>query len=84
MTAPFWMWLVFAAIVAVSLVVDLASHRNGRASTRRAALIWSAVWIFSALAFAVWIGATLGRDQAEDFLTAYLLEKSLSIAYFVA
>jgi tellurite resistance protein TerC len=73
------MWAVFAGIVAVSLVLDLLSHRGGHGTGRRAAIIWSVVWIAAALAFAVWIGVRLGRGPAEDFLTAYLMEKSLSV-----
>ena len=46
---------------------------------RRKAVIWSVVWIAAAAAFAVWIGFSRGRDQAEDFIAAYLMEKSLSI-----
>jgi tellurite resistance protein TerC len=73
------MWAVFAVVVAVSLVIDLLSHRGGHGTSRRAAIVWSVVWIAAALAFCVWIGVRLGRAQAEDFLTAYLMEKSLSI-----
>jgi tellurite resistance protein TerC len=79
MQVPLSMWAVFAGLVAVSLVVDLLSHRGEHGTSRRAAIIWSVVWIAAALAFAVWIGVRLGRAAAEDFLTAYLMEKSLSI-----
>jgi len=73
------MWLVFGAIVVVSLTLDLLSHRGEHGTSRRAAITWSAIWIATALGFAVWIGIRLGRPEAEDFLTAYLLEKSLSV-----
>jgi tellurite resistance protein TerC len=79
LTVPLWMWAVFAVIVIASLIVDLAYHGHGRATARRAAIAWSVIWISVALAFAAWVGLTLGRDQAEDFLTAYLMEKSLSL-----
>jgi tellurite resistance protein TerC len=79
MQVPFSMWAVFAGIVAVSLVVDLLSHRGEHGTSRRAAIAWSVAWIAAALAFCVWIGLRLGRAPAEDFLTAYLMEKSLSV-----
>jgi len=78
-TVPLAMWISFGVIVAVSLVVDLVTHRGEHGTSRRAAITWSVIWIASALAFAVWVGVRLGRSQAEDFLTAYLLEKSLSV-----
>ena len=73
------MWAVFAGVVSVSLVVDLALHRGHRRASRRAAIVWSVTWIATALAFAAWIGIRLGHGPAEDFLTAYLVEKALSL-----
>jgi tellurite resistance protein TerC len=73
------MWGVFAVIVVASLVIDLVSHGHGRATSRGVAIVWSVVWVTVALGFAVWVGFALGRDKAEDFLTAYLMEKSLSV-----
>jgi tellurite resistance protein TerC len=76
---PFWSWLVFAGIVLASLALDLLSHRGGRGSSRRAAIVWSVVWIVIALGFGIGVALMFGRDAGEDFLTAYLIEKSLSI-----
>ena len=73
------MWAVFGSLVATSLILDLALHREGRASSRAAAIAWSAIWIGVALAFGLWIGIARGRDDGEDFLAAYLMEKTLSI-----
>jgi tellurite resistance protein TerC len=73
------LWVGFAIIVGASLVIDLVTHRNGHGTSRRAAIGWTFVWIGAAVAFAVWIGIARGRDQAEDFAAAYLMEKSLSI-----
>jgi tellurite resistance protein TerC len=76
---PVAAWLVFAGVVAVSLAADLVGHRRGRGLGRRGAIVWSLVWISVSLLFGLWIGITLGRDPAEDFLTAWLIEKSLSV-----
>jgi tellurite resistance protein TerC len=76
---PSWAWVVFAVVVTVSLVVDLVGHRGDHETGRKTALIWSAVWIAVSLAFCAWIGLEFGRADATDFLTAYVMEKSLSI-----
>ena len=72
-------WLIFGAVIVVSLAADLFGHRGGRSVSRRAAVIWSLVWISVALLFGGWVAMALGRDSAEEFLTAWLIEKSLSI-----
>jgi tellurite resistance protein TerC len=76
---PPWAWAVFAVVVAVSLVVDLVGHRGDHETGRKQAVIWSIVWIAVSLGFCAWIGIQFGRADAMDFLTAYLMEKSLSI-----
>jgi tellurite resistance protein TerC len=76
---PYTAWLIFGGVVAVSLAADLFGHRHGRSLSRRAALLWTLVWISVALLFGGWVAWALGRDSAEDFLTAWLIEKSLSI-----
>jgi tellurite resistance protein TerC len=76
---PPWAWAVFAVVVAVSLVVDLVGHRGDHETGRKKAVIWSIVWIAVSLGFCAWIGIQFGRADATDFLTAYLMEKSLSI-----
>jgi len=76
---PFWIWLVFAGVVLASLVVDLLSHRGGHGLGRRAAIIWSVVWIAIAMLFAGWVGLRFGAEVGGDFVAAYLMEKSLSV-----
>jgi tellurite resistance protein TerC len=76
---PFSAWLVFAGVVAVSLAADLFGHRGGRSLSRRAASVWTVVWVSVALLFGGWVAVALGRDSAEDFVTAWLIEKSLSV-----
>jgi len=43
------------------------------------ALLWSAVWISMALLFNYGIYYFMGKEKALEFLTGYLIEKSLSI-----
>lgn len=70
-------WAVFGALVAGLLLVDLAFGR--RASLRRQAWLWSAIWIGVALGFGLWLTVRLGADIGLTYLTAYFLEKSLSV-----
>ncbi|HEX4445722.1 MAG TPA: TerC/Alx family metal homeostasis membrane protein [Polyangiaceae bacterium] len=72
-------WLVFAGVVLASLAADLLGHRRGRGLGRRGAIVWSLIWVSVALLFGGWVWVSLGRDAGEDFLTAWLIEKSLSI-----
>jgi tellurite resistance protein TerC len=77
--APWWAWLFFAAVVVLSLAVDLYVHRGNRAVGRRQGLLWSGAWIGVSLLFAGWVGWQFGGRTAVEFLTAYLVEKSLSV-----
>jgi tellurite resistance protein TerC len=74
------MWFAFAALVAVMLFIDLfaTSHRHHALSARKA-LVWSLVWIGAALVFCAGIWLFEGQTRALEFLTAYLIEKSLSV-----
>jgi tellurite resistance protein TerC len=79
LAVPLYVWLVFGTIVLVSLALDLVTHRGGHGLSRKSAIIWSVVWIAVALGFAGWIGINFGSSHAQTFVSAYLMEKSLSI-----
>jgi tellurite resistance protein TerC len=79
LAVPFWAWLVLAGVVAASLVLDLVGHRGDRGQGRARAIYWSAGWISLAMAFGVWVALQLGREAGEDYFTAFLVEKSLSV-----
>lgn len=74
-----WAWGLFVALVVASLVIDLVAHRGDRDQGRRGALLWTGVWIALALVFAGWIWSQHGAPVAQEFLAAYLVEKSLSV-----
>jgi tellurite resistance protein TerC len=73
-------WGLLTALVIVMLVVDLLIFGRGRREvTLRESVIWSVVWI--ALAFGFWLlmWAWQGADAGSEYLTGYLLERSLSL-----
>jgi tellurite resistance protein TerC len=78
----FAFWGIFAAIVSILFFIDLyvTDHRRGKI-TLKASIIWSGVWIFTALLFNLFIYLKLenGHQKGIEFLTGYLIEKSLSV-----
>ncbi len=75
-----WLWAGFNLFVLGMLAVDLGIfHRQAHAVSMREAGIWSAVWIALALAFNLGVWKFLGPQPGVEFLTGYLIEKSLSI-----
>jgi tellurite resistance protein TerC len=73
-------WLAFAVVVVALLTVDLAVlQRPGRAPSVRTAWVWTAILAALAGGWAIWTGATTGRQPAIEFVTGYVIEGSLSI-----
>jgi tellurite resistance protein TerC len=64
------------------IFIDLyvTDHRRGKI-TLKASLIWSGVWIATALIFNLFLYFYLedGHQKALEFLTGYIIEKSLSV-----
>ena len=73
-------WAVFGTAVAVLLGVDMAvfKRRPGPGGTRRA-LLWSAFWVSLGLGFSLAVAFARGHDAALTYVTAYLVELSLSV-----
>lgn len=72
-------WLIFNIYVLAMLALDLGVfHRNTHTVSVREALIWSAIWIIQSLIFNAGIYYFMGKEPALQFLTGYLIEKSLS------
>ncbi len=75
-----WWWWVFGALVVAMLALDLAVfHRHSRRESTRRALLWSALWIGLGLGFSLFVWLVRGHDGALAYLTAYLIEESLSV-----
>jgi tellurite resistance protein TerC len=72
-------WTVFFAMIAGFLALDLGVfHRKERRTTLREALFWSIFWTLVALAFNYWVYAKFGSKPGIEFLTGYVIERSLS------
>jgi len=73
-------WLIFGAGILALLFIDLfVVHRKPHEVKLREALLVSAGWIGISLLFNLWIYLSRGRAAGLDFLTAYFVEKSLSV-----
>jgi tellurite resistance protein TerC len=77
---PLSWWVAFNAFVLVMLALDLGVfHRKAHVVSLKEALGWSTVWITLALAFNTWIYFEMGSQKGTEFLTGYVVEKSLSV-----
>ncbi|SNC59223.1 tellurite resistance protein TerC [Hymenobacter gelipurpurascens] len=73
-------WLAFNAFVVALLLLDLlVFNRKAHVVRMREALGWSAFWIALSLSFNYLVYRWLGKQAAMEFLTGYLIEKSLSV-----
>ena len=87
--APTWLWLFFIASVLVALFVDFVVLRKQGAHsvTVKEAVNWSLIWVALSFAFnglfwwAVYQdhGTALANTKSMEFLTGYLIEKSLAV-----
>lgn len=84
-----WMWAAFMGFVLVMLALDLfvfGGKQAHKVSVKEAAT-WSLVWVGLALAFngLLWwymtgtAGPAVAGEKAMEFLTGYVIEKSLSV-----
>lgn len=74
------LWGAFFALILLLLAIDLGLLRRRAAEvTTRAALTWTAVWTLLALGVSALLHQRFGAKPALDFLTAWVLEKALSV-----
>ncbi len=80
MAVGWGIWLGFIAFVVAMLALDLGVlQRRAHVPTFRQSLVWSAVWVGLALLFNAAVWYWYGSGPAVQFLTGYLIEKTLSI-----
>lgn len=73
-------YLVFGIVLVASLVIDLGLlSKKDKKVTIRQALYQTFFWVSLALAFCVFMWIEIGQKPALEYLSAYLMEWSLSI-----
>ncbi|HUO35921.1 MAG TPA: TerC family protein [Candidatus Acidoferrum sp.] len=77
---PAWIWVGFLILLVALLALDFrVFHRKAHRVGTREALIESAAWIGAALVFNLALYFWRGPQAGVEFLTGYLIEKSLSV-----
>ncbi|MDQ3897863.1 MAG: TerC family protein [Actinomycetota bacterium] len=77
---PLWGWAALVGGITLLLVADLlVVHRRPHAIGFREAAVESAVWIALGVAFTGVVALWFGGDAAGEYITGYLIEKSLSV-----
>jgi tellurite resistance protein TerC len=85
-----WMWIGFSVFLIIALSIDtlvIGKYRARSKETWRAALYWTLFWVALSLLFNIllWVflrqveEPQIANELALNFLTAYLVEKSLSL-----
>ena len=75
-----WVWAVFLGVVVALLVADLLLvHRTAHVISTKEAAIESAIWISIGVAFTGVVAAAWGGAAAGEYISGYLIEKSLSV-----
>ena len=72
-------WVVLIAVIVALLAVDLMLHRGNHEPTAKRALVESAAWVACGLGFAVVVLVWMGGQAFSEYLSGYVIEKSLSI-----
>ncbi|MBI5926002.1 MAG: TerC family protein [Aquabacterium sp.] len=87
--APLWLWIVFILFVLAALFVDFVvlKKQGSHEVSVPEAMRWSAIWVALSMAFNVLLwwafmqdqGSAIANAKALEFLTGYLIEKSLAV-----
>ena len=87
--APTWLWVFFVVTVVVALFIDFVvlKKQGAHEVSVKEAINWSLVWVAASFAFngLFWWavmqdhGTAVANTKALEFLTGYLIEKSLAV-----
>jgi len=73
-------WLGFTAFILGMLALDLGVfHRTAHEVSQREALVWFLIWVGLAIVFNALLYVWFGLQYALEFLTGFIIEKSLSV-----
>ena len=73
------LWFFLIAAVVVLIAADFALTRKPHEVTMREALAWSAFYVALPLVFGGYIWRRFGSERGLEYLTGYVVEKSLSV-----
>jgi tellurite resistance protein TerC len=73
------LWLVSIAVLVVLLVADFVVTRRPHEVSMREAVGWSVFYLALPVVFGVWLWGAFGGDRALEFMTGFVVEKSLSV-----
>jgi len=74
-----WHWGALVVVLVAMLTVDLLRHRDDKEPTPKSALLESSVWVACGLAFSVVVLVSWGSTAFSEYLSGYVIEKSLSV-----
>ena len=72
-------WLFLAAVILTLLAIDLYRHRHAHEPSPKQAALESMVWVACGLGFSVFIAFAYGHEAFGEYISGYLIEKSLSV-----
>ena len=72
-------WVVLAGVLVVLLTIDLKLFARGREPSFREGLYWSIGWLVLSFLAALVIWPLEGGTKATEYVTVYLIERSLSL-----
>ena len=80
MSSDLLQWIVFNVFVIIMLALDLGVFNKTPHEVKpKEALLWTVIWIAQALVFNIGLYYWQGAEPALQFLTGYVIEKSLSV-----
>jgi tellurite resistance protein TerC len=73
------LWAITLGAVVLLLVVDFLVTRRPHEVSMREATAWSVFYVALPLSFGAWLWSRFGSQTGVEYLTGYLVEKSLSV-----
>jgi tellurite resistance protein TerC len=74
-----WHWAALLGLILALLAIDLLLHRDNHEPTTKRAIVESSAWIACGLAFSLVVLAVFGGQAFGEYLSGYVIEKSLSV-----